>query len=69
MLSETGKKLADKLKQLYDNPDYICGVMSNAPGDDNWRLLLDYMDTAERLYEEVTSDDILALSVVLSEKK
>ncbi|BAK46032.1 ribonuclease HI [Clostridium sp. SY8519] len=69
MLSETGKKLADKLKQLYDNPDYICGVMSNAPGDENWKVLLNYMDTAERLSEAVTSDDILALSVALGENK
>ncbi len=68
MISETGKQLMDMLKEIWYDRDFVCGTMSNAPNDAAWKKMIDYIQIAKRRGEEVTSDDILALSIVLGKE-
>lgn len=64
-MKDVGKKLMTTLKDIYDNHDYVCGIMSNCGGDMAWEELYDIIMYAKEHNEVLTSDDILALSLTL----
>ncbi len=66
-MSETGKKLMCLLKEIYDNPDFVCGAMSNAGSEDAWNKMLDYIHYAKENGLELSSDDLLLLSLSLGD--
>lgn len=67
-LSEIGKKLKRKLQCISDNQEFVCGAMCNAPDDISWKKMLDFIEYAEQHGSNVTTDDILSLSVILGDK-
>ena len=67
MLSLTGNVLMSLLKEIDDDHDFVCGAMSNAATEEAWQKLIDFIQTAKQQGDPVSADDILALSLVLSE--
>ena len=61
------KELVQELRAIYDNKDFVCGAISNAGGEDAWKVMLDYIRTSKQLGDSLTSDDILLLSLDLRE--
>ena len=66
-MNETGKELMRLLKEIYDNQDFVCGAMSNAGGEDAWIKMRDYILYAKANKLDVSSDDLLLLSLDLGE--
>lgn len=58
--SETGRRLHDKLKEIWDDPDFILGILVWVKGDEKRKKLLKYLDEGEtdtdRIHE--LADDI-----------
>ncbi len=63
-MSEIGKKLMNLLKEIYDDHDFVCGTMSNC-GEEGWEKMCEYITFARENGKIVTSDEVLALSLVL----
>ncbi len=68
MTVEKKKELVKRLKQIWDDRDFVCGAMSNAGSEKAWQVMLEYIEEAERLGRTVTSDEILLLSLDLGEE-
>ena len=68
-MTDAGKELMRLLKEIDDDRDFVCGVMSNCGGEDAWDKMHDYITFARDQGERITSDDIVALSLSLGEKK
>lgn len=62
---EIRKTLIARLKELYDNRDFIVGVISNATHPDDRKSIIEYIDNGEG----VTMENILLLSVYLDQKR
>ena len=58
-------KLMRELKKIYDNKDFVCGSVAIAKTVDNWNYILDFIQTAARLGEPITSDEIQLLALSL----
>ena len=67
-MTDTGKKLVRLLRDIYDDHDFVCGTMSNCGGDKAWEEMCEFIAYADEHGEQITSDDILALSLSLGEK-
>ena len=65
-MSETGKKLMNLLKEIYNDHDFVCGTMSNC-GEEGWKKMCEYINFARENGKTVTSDEVLALSLVLGD--
>ncbi len=63
------KELINELKLIWDNKDFVCGAMSNAGSEKAWEEMLEYIQNANESGEKVTSDEILLLSLDLSNDK
>lgn len=68
-VSDTGKQLVKELRIIWDDRNFILGAMSNAGSKKAWEKMLDYIHMARRMGDEVTSDDILILSIKLGEEE
>ena len=68
-MSEIGKELMRLLKEIYDNQDFVCGAMSNAGSEKAWEKMRDYIVYAKAHEHEVSSDELLLLSLSLGEKE
>ena len=55
----------NQLKGIYDDHDFVCGVMSNCGGEDAWAKLYNYIVCANEHGESISSDEKLILSLVL----
>ncbi|MDD6435315.1 MAG: ribonuclease HI [Clostridiales bacterium] len=62
MASEVGKKLKEKLIELYNDKEYALGVMVNSKTEENWKLLLDVIEK-----EDFDSDRIALIALALGE--
>lgn len=67
-MTDTGKKLMRLLKDIYDDHDFVCGTMSNCGREEAWVEMCKFIEYANEHEEQITSDDILALSLSLGEK-
>ena len=63
MKSNVKADLVRELRQIYDNKDFVIGVVSNAGGETAWREMLDFILTAKDRGDYISSDDLLMLSV------
>ena len=52
----------------YYDHDFVCGAMSNAGSEAAWEKMRDYIVCAQENGQNITSDDILALSLYLREE-
>lgn len=55
--------LFDKLKAIYNNRNFVVGVMSNASHVDDRKKMIEYIDKGE----DVTIESIMLLSLRLSQ--
>lgn len=69
MKSSVKKELISELRKIYDNKDFVCGVVSNAGYENAWSVMLDFIRTARRLGDDITSDNLLLLSLDLREEE
>ncbi len=65
MPKETRKILVSKLKEIYNNRDFVVGVMSNATHIDDRKTIIDFIDKGE----DVTAENIILLAVHLDQKR
>ena len=65
MKTKIKSELVKELRSIYDNKDFVCGVVSNAGYEHAWSILLDYIRTAKQLGEDLSTDNLLLLSLDL----
>lgn len=63
--SKTAIFLFNKLKAFYNDKDFILGIMSNAPHEEDMKNLMDYMDNGQ----DVTIDNLILLSLELGNNR
>lgn len=63
MMESIKRKLFDKLKEFYNDKDFVIGVISNVDTDENYQKIIDFIDEGEG----VTVESIIALSVLLDD--
>lgn len=68
-LSSTAKKIIPKLRKLYDNDEYVQGVIISAGNDDNLRNISRFIDYADSHDEEISSDDVAFLALSMAAKR
>ena len=66
--SKAAKELAIKLRKLWDNDNYVKGVIAFAKTEKNIITISQFSDMSYRLNEEITADDISYLLEVLENK-
>ena len=66
--SKVAKELAIKLRKLWDNDNYVKGVIAFAKTEKNIITISQFIDMSYRLNEEITADDISYLLEVLENK-
>ena len=69
MRSEVKSELIRELRNIYENKDCVCGVVSNAGYEHAWSRILDYIKTAKSLGEPLSSDNLLLLSLELRDEE
>lgn len=62
---ETGEKLFHLLKEIFNDRDFVIGVMSNASHVDDREEIIRFIEKGE----EATVENIILLSVYLDEKR
>lgn len=62
MKSEKGDILFRKLRDYYDNYDFVIGVMSNVIDDEHVQMIIDYMDYMD-YGEDVSVENIILMSI------
>ena len=55
--TETGRKLFDLLKKIWDDEDFIVGTLSEVKGDEKRQKLIDFIEK-----ENITDDEIVILA-------
>lgn len=66
--NELKKRLEQALRSVYDEDGFVYGTIICAKTPSNWEIMLDYISKAEELGEEVTHDDLVALSLILKKR-
>lgn len=65
-MSEIKKELIKELKEIWDNKDFVCGAICNAGTEESMEEMYNYIINAKESSEEITSDEILLMSLGLS---
>lgn len=63
--SSVAKKLIPKLRKLWDNDDYVKGIITFAKTDKNIIKISQFIDMSYRMDKKITADDISYLLEVL----
>ena len=66
--STATKELAMKLRKLWDNDDYVNGIITFAKTEKNIITISQFIDMSYRLNKKITADDISYLLEVLENK-
>ena len=66
--SKVAKELEIKLRKLWDNDNYVKGVIAFAKTEKNIITISQFIDMSYRLNKEITADDISYLLEVLENK-
>ena len=66
--SKVAKELAIKLKKLWDNDNYVKGVIAFAKTEKNIITISQFIDMSYQLEKDITADDISFLLEVLENK-
>lgn len=67
-MNDTRKRLMILLREIYDDRDFVCGAVCNAVNEKQWKKMITFIEEARNAGRLPTSDDILALSVILGEE-
>lgn len=65
---EIQEKLEERLKNIYDDEDFVLGVMTNVKSEKGRIKIIDYIDMASRRQDDITPSEIAALSVIIGEE-
>ena len=65
MISEAEESLMKKLKKIWNDKNFVCGVMSGLREADKVDNMLDFLLIAERREEKYTPDQIMALTIAM----
>lgn len=63
---DTRIKLEKKLRKLWDNDDYVLGIICFAKTVENWEKISQFIDMAYRMGDKITADDISSLTTILA---
>lgn len=63
--SSEAKKLIPKLRKLWDNDDYVKGIITFAKSDKNIIKISQFIDMSYHMGKKITADDISYLLEVL----
>lgn len=55
------------LRDVYDDDDFVEGVIAVAREEENRRVIIDFIAHAKDVGDEVTSDDLLMLAIYLAD--
>ncbi len=66
--SKVAKELAIKLRKLWDNDNYVKGVIAFAKTEKNILTISQFIDMSYQLEKDITADDISFLLEVLENK-
>ena len=66
--STATKELAIKLRRLWDNDNYVKGVIAFAKTEKNILTISQFIDMSYQLEKDITADDISFLLEVLENK-
>ena len=66
--SKVAKELEIKLRKLWDNDNYVKGIITFAKTEKNIITISQFIDMSYRLNKEITADDISYLLEVLENK-
>ena len=66
--SKVAKELEIKLRKLWDNDNYVKGIIAFAKTEKNIIAISQFIDMSYRLNKEITADDISYLLEVLENK-
>lgn len=64
-MSEYAKKIEPKLREYYDDDDFVQGVVINAGSDKNLEIISEFINHAEQIGDAISSDNIAAMAVML----
>lgn len=62
------KELEDILRSYFDDDDFAKGTVFCLKTEENWKTMLEFIAKANELGDEITHDDLLALSIVLEKR-
>lgn len=60
--TETGKKLYDMLKDIWDNPEFILGVLLDVKGDKKKKKLIKFIENGVN-----DTDEIIRLAMAIDD--
>ena len=66
--SKVAKELEIKLRKLWDNDNYVKGVIAFAKTEKNILTISQFIDMSYQLEKDITADDISFLLEVLEKK-
>lgn len=61
-------ELAERLRKLWDSDEYVETTIVMCRYEENWNKMLEFMNRAEAEGDELTADDMTALSLILREE-
>lgn len=61
--------LEAELRTVWNNDDFVLGVMTNAGAGEGRETVLAFIEKAHELGDDITSDDLLLLSVAIAERR
>lgn len=67
-MSDKAREIEPKLREYYDDDDFVQGVVVNAKTDENLSEIERFIAYAEKNDEEITSDHIIAMALMLGRK-
>ena len=68
-ISKAESQLMKRLKSIWDNKNFVCGVMSGLRQAGKVESMLEFLKMAERREEKYTPDQILSLTVAMRKKE
>jgi len=66
--SPAARELENKLRKLWDNDDYVDGVIDFAGSDKNIGIISQFIDMSYQMGDTITADDISYLVEVIQNK-
>lgn len=67
-MSDKAKELEPLLRELYDDDDYVQGVIANAVTDDNCEIIREFIEEGKREGDDISADDILGFALMLGDR-
>lgn len=65
--SPIDKTLEALLRTVYDDDDFVEGVIGEAANEENRSVIVDFIEKAHEVGDELRSDDLLMLAIYLAD--